>query len=490
MDQNSINRSINAAWEESILPTLHEYIRIPNKSVAFDHDWQPHGYMEKAIQLVSRWCRAHAPAGMRLEIIRIKNRTPLLYIEISGYGSDTVLLYGHLDKQPEFTGWKAGTDPWIPRRIGNKLYGRGSADDGYAVFACLTAIRALQTHGISHARCVVIMECCEESGSQDLPYYIKALGNRLGTVSLAVCLDAECGNYDQLWCTTSLRGNLVGALTVEVLTEGVHSGAASGIVPSSFRVLRMVLERIEDSVTGALHVKSLKVTVPASRRQQIRDAARVLGKEVYLKFPMAKGMQPVSLDPATLITNNTWGATLSITGADGLPVLADAGNVLRPLTALKLSFRLPPTADVGKVITEVTGLLEKNPPYHARIKFKLESAMGGWNAPPVAPWLETALRDASRAVFNADPMYLGTGGSIPFMGLLGKKFPNAQFLVTGLLGPHSNAHGPNEFLHIPTAKRLTTCVALVIADHYRRHETHKQAVTGSAFTQRSNPDRA
>ncbi|MDE2091887.1 MAG: peptidase dimerization domain-containing protein, partial [Gammaproteobacteria bacterium] len=302
----------------------------------------------------------------------------------------------------------------------------------------------------------------------DLPFHIEKLGKRLGDVSLVVCLDAECGNYDQLWTTTTLRGNLVGTLSVDVLTEGVHSGAASGIVPSSFRILRTLLDRVENNVTGATQVKSLKPIIPAQRKNQIRRAAEVLGKSVYEKFPFVKGMQPMSRDPVKLITDNTWGATLSVTGADGIPAMGDAGNVLRPRTAVKLSFRLPPTADARKVSVEVKRLLENNPPYKSHVKFEVESPMGGWNAPAVATWLETSMRNASKTFFGADAMYMGTGGSIPFMGMLGKKFPKAQFLVTGLLGPHSNAHGPNEFLHIPMAKKLTACVAQVLADH-RQH---------------------
>ncbi|MHB8423905.1 MAG: M20/M25/M40 family metallo-hydrolase [Gammaproteobacteria bacterium] len=474
MDKQKLIKFIDKTWDDSILPALQEYIRIPNKSVIFDRDWQKNGHMEKAVQLAAGWCRAHAAKGMKLEIMRIKNRTPLLFIEIPGAGSDTVLLYGHLDKQPEFTGWSAGLDPWQPVVRGERLYGRGGADDGYAVFSSLTAIHALQEQGIPHARCVLVIECCEESGSLDLPCYIEALGNRLGDVSLVVCLDAECGNYQQLWCTTSLRGNLVGTLTAEVLTEGVHSGTASGIVPSSFRILRALLERVEDTATGASKVKSLRPVIPAARRAQIRRAAKVLGKSVYSKFPLVKGMQPLSRDPVRLITDNTWGATLSVTGADGLPALDSAGNVLRPRTRLKLSFRLPPTANPGKVSAEIKRLLKKSPPYKARVDFMVESAMGGWNAPAVASWLEASMRQASRVFFGADALYMGTGGSIPFMGLLGEKFPKAQFLVTGLLGPHSNAHGPNEFLHVPTAKRLTACVAHAIAAHHARNDAHKE----------------
>lgn len=468
MDQKELKRFVDETWDESILPTLQTYIGIPNKSPGFDPKWQEHGHMDRAIELAAAWCRQQPIRGMSVEIMRLPGRTPLLFAEIPGDGKDTVLLYGHLDKQPEFTGWMEGLDPWKPVMRGDKLYGRGGADDGYATFASLTAIRALQEQGIPHARCVMVIECCEESGSYDLPHHIEALGKRLGDVSLVVCLDAECGNYDQLWTTTSLRGNLVGTLTVEVLTEGVHSGAASGIVPSSFRVLRTLLDRVEDSASGVSKVKSLKPKIPAQRMQQIRRVAKVLKNTVYTKMPFAKGVQPISKDTLKLIINNTWGPTLSVTGAEGIPALGNAGNVLRPQTILKLSFRLPPTADAKKVGAEVRRILETKPPYGARVTFKVDSAMGGWNASPVAKWLERSMQRSSKAHFGKDAVYMGTGGSIPFMGMLGKKFPKAQFLVTGLLGPKSNAHGPNEFLHVPTGKKLTACVAQVIADHHAR----------------------
>src|SRR5690606_27701114 len=348
------------------------------------------------------------------------------------------------------------------------LYGRGGADDGYAVFGSLTAIRALREQGIPHARCVVLIEGCEESGSFDLPHYIEALEERIGSPSLVVCLDAECGNYEQLWCTTSLRGNLVGTLTVEVLREGVHSGTASGVVPSSFRILRGLLSRVEDETSGSILLDALQPDIPEQRLEQARRAAEVLGDSVWRRFPWVDENARPDATPLELLLANTWGPTLSVTGADGLPALVNAGNVLLPKTTLKLSFRLPPTADPQRAAQAVKETLEADPPPFARTHFKVESTMGGWNAPEVAPWLETAMQEASEAFFGKPSMYMGTGGSIPFMGMLGEKFPEAQFLVTGLLGPNSNAHGPNEFLHIETAKRLTSSVAKVLEAHHRR----------------------
>lgn len=468
MNTESLQEFVTKAWDESILPQLVEYVRIPNKSPMFDPDWEANGHMERAVQLMSRWAGSQSMPGMSVEVLRLPGRTPVLLVDVPGEVNDTVLLYGHLDKQPEFTGWSEGLGPWTPVLRDGKLYGRGGADDGYALFSSLTAIRALQAQRIPHARCVILIEASEESGSPDLAHHIDALGLRLGTPSLVICLDAECGNYEQLWCTTSLRGNLIASLRVEVLTEGVHSGTASGIVPSSFRILRELLARVEDASSGAVLLEELNTAIPADRRDQARGTASVLGAAVHARMPMPPGMRPVTNDPFELLLNNTWRATLSVTGADGLPAVRSAGNVLRPQTTLKLSFRLPPTLDPDVAAGVLRRAFEPDPPYGAQVSFNVESAMGGWNAPPVASWLERSMQAASREFFGRDSMYMGTGGSIPFMGMLGQRFPGTQFLVTGVLGPQSNAHGPNEFLHLATARRITACVARVLADHAQK----------------------
>ncbi len=468
MDTRKISRFVDKMWDDSIIPELCEYIKIPNKSPAFDADWEKHGYMEDAVSLMEKWVRQQPIKGMEVEVVRLEGRTPLIFCDIPGESDEVVLLYGHLDKQPETSGWKDGLEPWKPVIRDGKLYGRGGADDGYAVFGSLTAIRALQEQGIPHANCKVIIEGCEESGSFDLPYYIDVLRPKLGQPSLVVCLDAECGNYDQLWCTTSLRGNLIGTLTVDVLTEGVHSGASSGICASSFRVLRALLDRIEDSETGEIHVAELHAEIPDQRVEQAKQAADVLGDMVYQKLPFIGNTRPIANDRVELLLNNTWRPTLSVTGADRIPSVSDAGNVLRQGTTIKVSFRLPPTTDPKVAGDALKKAFETDPPYGASVSFSVDSAEGGWNAPEVADWLEKSMRAASKEYFDADAMYMGTGGTIPFMSMLGNEFGGVQFLITGLLGPHSNAHGPNEFLHIETGKRLTSCVSMVLADHFKK----------------------
>ena len=487
LDATSLLTFIDGKWDDDIVPQLVEYIRIPNKSPMFDADWATHGHMDRAVELMRAWVTAQSIAGLALEVVQLPGRTPLIFIEIpatDGHaGEDCVLLYGHLDKQPEMTGWDAGLGPWEPVLIGDRLYGRGGADDGYAIFGSLAAIQSLQQQGVPHARCVVLIEACEESGSYDLPAYVDHLATRIGKPSLVVCLDSGCGNYEQLWCTTSLRGLAGGNLTVRVLTEGVHSGDASGVVPSSFRLVRQLLSRIEDEVTGRILIDALHVEVPADRLQQAGTVAQVLGSEVYDKFPLAAGLKPMADDLTELVLNRTWRPALSVTGVDGIPPLASAGNVLRPYTSLKISLRLPPTLD-GKVAGDLLkGVLERDAPNGAQVTLDLEKASSGWNAPAMAPWLERAIDMASQEFFGRPAMYMGEGGTIPFMGMLGEKFPGAQFMITGVLGPHSNAHGPNEFLHIPMGKRVTASVARVLAEHHAaslRGETSGVAAVAGA----------
>ena len=470
MDSRKIEQFVSTKWDEEIVPQLVEYIRIPNKSPMFDADWVKNGYMDAAVALMEKWARAQDIPGMQLEVVRLEGRTPLIFIDIpaanGGSNEDCVILYGHLDKQPEMTGWDDDLGPWKPVIKGDRLYGRGGADDGYAIFGSLTAVKALQLQNVPHSRCVVLIEACEESGSYDLPAYVDHLADRIGKPSLVVCLDSGCGNYDQLWCTTSLRGLAGGNLTVKVLEEGVHSGDASGIVPSSFRLLRQLLSRIEDENTGRIILEGLHVEVPAERLEQAKEAARVLDTAIFDKFPLLAGMKPMSDDLTELVLNRTWRPALSVTGVDGMPPLSSAGNVLRPHTSVKLSLRLPPTLEGKKAGDLLKQTLEADPPNGAKVTLELEKASTGWNAPAMSSWLSNAIDTASQEFFGAPAMYMGEGGTIPFMGMLGEKFPGAQFMITGVLGPHSNAHGPNEFLHIPMGKRVTSAVSRVIAEHH------------------------
>ena len=429
------------------------------------------------VRNAASWIEAQKVEGLTLEIVRLPGRTPVLFFEVPatraavpGQTPQTVLMYGHLDKQPEFSGWRADLGPWTPSYQDGKLYGRGGADDGYAAYASIAAIQALKSQQVAHPRIVGLIETCEESGSYDLLPYVDALRSRLGDVGLVICLDSGAGNYDQLWLTTSLRGMVAGTLKVEVLTEGIHSGDASGLVPSSFRIMRLVLDRLEDSATGRLLPASFHCEVPAERLAQAHATAAILGDEIYKRFPWAHHdcggstsfTLPTTTDPVEALLQRTWRPTLSVTGAEGFPALKDAGNVLRPYTAFKLSLRLPPLVDAAQAVQELKALLEDNAPYQAKVTFQGGGATG-WNAPDTMPWFDKALEGASQAFFGAGCCTIGQGGTIPLMNMLSQGFPKAQMMVCGVLGPKSNAHGPNEFLHVPYAKKLTAAVAHVMA---------------------------
>ncbi len=472
LDPDALQAFVDRTWDDEIIPALTQYIAIPAKSPAFDPDWERNAYIERVIRDAAQWVEGQKVAGLKLEVIRLPGRTPVIFFDVPATRSDngdTVLLYGHLDKQPEFSGWRGDLGPWTPKYEDGKLYGRGGADDGYAVYASLTAIMALDKQGVPRPRCVGIVETCEESGSYDLLPYIQALGSRLGNVALVVCLDSGAGNYDQLWMTTSLRGMVSGTLEVQVLDEGVHSGDSSGVVPSSFRILRHLLDRLEDSGTGRLLPQSFHCEVPTDRLEQVKATAEILGDEVWRRFPWSCGQDggfvlPMTTEPEQALLNRTWRPTLSVTGAEGLPTLGNAGNVLRPRAAFKLSRPLPPLIDAGQAATDLKTLLEADSPYNAKVFFNArEGSATGWNAPESAPWLTQALDAASQQYYGGPCGYIGQGGTITLMSMLQEGFPHAQFMVCGVLGPKSNAHGPNEFLHVPYGKKLTAAVAQTMA---------------------------
>lgn len=471
LDAAATQTRIDAQWDGDILQQLTDYIRIPAKSPAFDPDWASNGYIDQVVNNAADWVRAQEVPGLTLEVLREPGRTPLIFFEVAATrpeSTQTALIYGHLDKQPEFSGWHEGLGPWTPKYVDGKLYGRGGADDGYAVYAAIAALQALKAQDQPHPRIVGLIEASEESGSPDLLPYIKILGERLGDVGLVVCLDSGAGDYERLWLTTNLRGMGGGTLEVQVLEEGVHSGDASGLVPGSFRILRQLLDRLEDSASGRLLPEALHCQIPEQRRHEARVTAGVLAERLFAGYQWARNAQGRAAQPATrdvteALLARTWRPTLTITGADGLPAVRDAGNVLRPSTALKLSFRLPPLVDAHVAMHEVKQILEADPPYQARVSFSGGEGATGWNAPQGAPWFEQALDVASHAYFGVACGRIGQGGTIPLMGQLSQGFPKSQMMVCGVLGPGSNAHGPNEFLHVPYAKRLTACVAEVIA---------------------------
>jgi len=466
LDLSIVDDHTTELWG-SLVPVLSDYIAIPALSPGFDRDWAANGHLDRAVDLLTSWCSDRPIPGMTISVQRLEGRTPVVVCEIpASAGAEDVppvLLYGHLDKQPEMEGWRDDLGPWKPVLEGDRLYGRGGADDGYSVFAALGAVEAVQAAGGAHPRCVVLIEASEESGSPDLPAYFDALAGVIGTPQLIVCLDSGAADYEHLWLTTSLRGMAAGNLTVRVVEEGLHSGGYGGFVPDGFRILRRLLERIEDSEDGRVLLPEAWVAVPPETQAALARAAALVGAGRVAAAPLTPGVDPVTGDdPLEALLATTWRPQLTVVGQDGLPPTARAGNVLRPETTLRLSLRLPPHVDPDVVLPALERALTTDPPHGAQVTFGDGAGAWGWAAPPTAPWLEDALQAASHRFFGAPALQFGEGGTIPFMAMLGQRFPGTQFMVTGVLGPHSNAHGPNEFLHLPTGRRVTAAVAAVL----------------------------
>ena len=464
MNSENLKKHIHDFWDSEIVPTLVDYIKIPNKSPSFDPDWEKHGHMDKVLGLAANWTEKNKPTGSEMIIKKSPGRTPLLLLDIPGTKEGNILMYGHLDKQPEMEGWDDDLGPWMPVIKNEKLYGRGGADDGYALFASVASINALKEQKIDHPRILVLIEFSEESGSPDLPHYMDLCSNIIGSPDLVICLDSGAGDYKRFWTTTSLRGLIGLKMKVSVLREGVHSGGASGHVPSSFRIARSLLSRIENENTGEILLEELNTEIPSYRIEETKNLISILGNEVVEEFPWKNGMKPSTSDNVEGVLRRTWRPALSIVGSDGMPSTANAGNVLRPYTTLQLSMRIPPMVNPKKAVSAIEKVLKNNVPYGASVDLEFEEAAEGWNAPESKTWLLNAVEKASKEYFNQMPCTIGEGGTIPFMAMLGKQFPEAQFVITGVLGPQSNAHGPNEFLHIPFAKKLTCCISSIITD--------------------------
>ena len=472
MDQKRARDAIARTWADAVIPSLSGLIAIPALSPSYDSDWAAAGYLRAAIDHVASWVGSRR-LGARCEVVELDGRSPLLLIDVAATAGaaeqGTVLLYGHLDKQPALGEWSAGLAPWTPVLRDGRLYGRGAADDGYSGYAAIAALEAVRVGGGEHARAVILLETGEESGSPDLPAYLEHLSDRLGDVNLVVCLDSGGGSdYKRLWLTSSLRGAVMATVTVRVLDAGVHSGIASGMVPSSFRVMRQLLDRLEDSATGEVRLPEMNVPIPPQRRA---DAAALVALDpdtVGRGIPFVRGMSAASPDRTELILNNTWRPTLSIIGGDGLPESKVAPAVLRPWTSLRLSFRTPPTVDAEVARDALEKALTTEVPYGAQVEVGDFVTLNGWSAPSPSPWLAGALDELTGTVFSEPYRQLGIGGGIPFMEMLGRRYTGADFVVTGAIGVDSNMHVPDEWLNIEYAEQVTAAIAGILDAHAAR----------------------
>lgn len=465
MDFRRAQAWIDDAWVGSAQPSIFEYIKIPALSPAFDECWEDNGHLEGAARHLAAWAIAQLAdmPGARVEIVRLPGRTPSIFIDAPGETGVSVLCYGHLDKQPPMSGWQTGKSAWSPVIENGRLYGRGGADDGYSIYAAILALKAVRRQGLPHPAWQILIEGSEESGSPDLEATLRLLSERIGAPDLVIVLDANCGNYGQMWRTTSLRGQVAGVLAVRTLDEGVHSGDASGVAPGCFQIVRALLEWVEDARTGLIRDPEFAAEIPRQRRIEAQRAAEIIGA-LHDSLPMHAQCQPIAPDPEEQLLNRSWRPRLAITGIDGLPAVADAAAVHYPALTLKLSLRLPPTVDAQSAGRRLKTLLEHDPPYGAGVTFTPTMLSNGWSAPELSDAMADLFEEASLAAFSRPVAAFGGGGGIPFLNMLGREFPDAQFLVTGVLGPRSNAHGPNEFLHLEMARRLTGALSFICAN--------------------------
>lgn len=464
MDSAVLLNFVSQKVDAELIPVLSDYVRIPSLSPSFDPEWETNGHMENAMNVLVDWVKAQPIKDMSVEIYREPHIPPMVFVEIPATDASfpTVLMYGHMDKQPHFTGWLEGVGPTTPGIIGDLLYGRGCADDGYALPGAVLAVLAVQEQNLPHGRIVIIAENEEESDSSSLVYLVQKLKPKIGEPDIIICLDSGAGNYEQLWVTKSLRGICSIDLNVKVLDEGVHSGDGSGVIPSSVRVMRQLLDRLEDARTGRVLVESMHKPLTPNYYSDAAAVADALGADLLSGIKFSGSTRPMHTDAVELILNKTQRPTLSYIGADHLPKPADSGNLIRCQTCFVLSFRLPPGVDNDAIEAEIRQKLLHDVPSGANVELKINEILSGFEAPCLQPWLEQRVNEASHAFFGKDCLYFGEGGSIPFMGYLRDVFPSAQFIVTGVLGPGSNAHSSNETLHIPFTKKLISSIAYVI----------------------------
>lgn len=463
MNESKVVDFISKFWDQNVIPALSEYIKIPCKSLDYDTNWQNNGYLDSAVKLVANWIKTQNIPNVKIETLSLKNYPPFLFVDVPGssekHSQETIVFYGHLDKMPESEGWREGLGPWQPVLKGNSLFGRGTVDDGYAAFLPFAAIKALREQNISYPRCVLILETSEESGSIGFEDYLAHIKNKIGDPKYIFVLDSGGEDADHLWCTTSLRGILDSKLKVEVLDRNVHSGTATGIAPSSFRILRELLSRIEDQKTGKILLSEFYVDIPQKRIEEAKALAKVKGDAFYKALPFIEGVRPTTEKIEELILNVFWRPGMEILGAMGLPTIDNASHAIRPYTEVKISIRVPPCCDIENAIAKLQQVLKTDIPYNAKVTFSSEKGVAGWNAPEMEGSFADLINSVSKKYFGSEVLYTGCGGGIGIVAILSNVFPEAKFLVMGAEVPDCGAHGPNEYLNIDTAKKLTACVA-------------------------------
>ena len=469
MDPKGCVEFCTKAWSEggSALEGLKMFVRIPNLSPQYDEGYHTNGLIHKALHDVGDWIKSQGLKHVEITYFEEKGREPLLYVEIGSTAEKevpSILTYGHLDKMPHLDaeGWGEGLSATNPVVKGRKVYGRGTNDDGYNPFCVVTAVKYLEENNLPHPKVIMLLESGEESGDDEIQIYLKDLRSRIGDVGVIMVLDAEAQDYDTLWCCTSLRGVVMGVLDIQHLATPCHSGMATGMVPSTFRIARMLLSRIEDEQTGEIKLKEAHIEIPQNRIDSCNEIAKQLGERCVEIVTLLPGAKHLSEDRGELLIGKGWKPGLAVTGADGIPSVANGSNVIRTRTSLKLSLRIPPGVKSEVVAEAMKKELERDPPYGAKVTYKPLGAGNGWFGRDFDEKTQKALDQSSIDVFGQKSLLYGEGGSIPLCNLLQELWPNAQLLVTGAAGTDSNPHGYDESLDLPYTSQFTASISLFL----------------------------
>eukprot|EP01134_Creolimax_fragrantissima_P007648 CFRG7648T1 len=467
MDATKTQAFVDKHFQEKFVDTLSGFIKIPNCTPAFDADYLTNGHIQTAIKYILDFTDSLKIPGLTHSVYDDESRPPMVCIVYPGEVKQNVMIYGHLDKQPFMEGrWSEGLDALTPVIRDNKLYGRGSADDGYSVLAALLSIQAAREQGVPLPRICILLETEEESGSENLLYLMEQaqVKEALGKPDICICLDSETADYDKIWVTSSLRGLAACNLKIEVMESGQHSGLAGGIVPETFTIARQLLDRLEDSTTGVV-VDEFNSQPDDKKRNEAKEVAEYHGSSLFTNFKLLEGVSAMSEhDLAQMYLQNVWYASLSVTGGCGLPDVSDAGNVLRPWTQLRVGIRLPPNVNGHDAAKKLEEVLTKDPPYGCKISVTGLQGGNGFCTKPFPIYLNDSIRDASMAFFGQAHSSFGIGGSIPFLSELGQKYPEAQIIPMGAMGPDCNAHNPDESIDLPYAKKFVCFLSHLLGD--------------------------
>ena len=467
VNKEKTNENIDAKWDDWYVKGLSDFIRVPNLSPNYDEEFLTNGRIEQAAECVDGYINQLQIEGITKHYFQPDGMSPMVVytVEPTQGCTKNIMIYGHLDKQPWMEGWDEGLGPCEPVIRGEYLYGRGGADDGYAPFSAMLAVKNLQQQGVMLPRIALVLETEEESGSENLLDLLEAAKEVIGTPDYCFCMDSGAFDYNQLWLTSSLRGVCIVSLEVEFAKGGYHSGEVGGIIPETFRVARALLNRVDNAETGMV-CDDLQVEIPQWARDEAVVMAGHSGAEMHTKYNYHEGCVPMNADNlAEMYLNNTWRPNLSITGASGLPDVAIAGNVVRASTKLKLSMRLPPSAKPDEAEAKLTEILTTNVPHNAKVTVKGGHAGQGWCMKAMDPWLNAVVKKSGSDFFDGkDTGTYGMGGSIPFLAELGNMYPSTNIMALGLIGPKANAHAPNECINLTYAKKLTKALSHLIAE--------------------------